>query len=52
MALIRLSEEEVSKLLKERDQKNHELELLRGKSETDLWTDDLAVFLEALDVSC
>jgi DNA topoisomerase-2 len=52
MALIRLSQEEVDKLLKERDTKINELNVLRGKSETDLWNDDLAAFMDALDVSC
>lgn len=39
----------MNKLLAERDKKQAELATLRAKSETDLWTEDLDAFLEALD---
>ena len=50
MALLRLSEEEVAKLLKERDAKLAELEQLRTMSETALWEADLKTFEQALEV--
>lgn len=49
MALIKLSEEEKDKLLKESDEKMKELRELESKSWADLWTADLDVFLAALD---
>lgn len=48
MALIKLSEEEKNKLLKESDDKLRELRELESKSWADLWNADLDVFLEAL----
>lgn len=49
MALIRVSSEEKEKLLKERDVKIAELELLKGKTPSDLWLEDLKAFEEALE---
>ncbi|CAJ0586787.1 unnamed protein product, partial [Mesorhabditis spiculigera] len=49
MALIKLSEEEKDKLLKESQAKLDELEELRSKSWSDLWTHDLDTFLVELD---
>ncbi|WKX97267.1 hypothetical protein Q1695_013154 [Nippostrongylus brasiliensis] len=49
MALIRLSEEEKNKLLKESDDKMKELQDLQKKSWQDLWSADLDTFIEALD---
>ncbi|KAK6016639.1 DNA gyrase/topoisomerase IV, A subunit [Ostertagia ostertagi] len=49
MALIKLSEEEKNKLLKESDDKMKELRDLESKSWADLWNADLDTFLEALD---
>ncbi|ETN77909.1 DNA gyrase/topoisomerase IV, A subunit [Necator americanus] len=48
MALIKLSEEEKNKLLKESDDKLRELRDLEAKSWSDLWNADLDTFLEAL----
>ncbi|KHJ95992.1 DNA gyrase/topoisomerase IV, A subunit [Oesophagostomum dentatum] len=48
MALIKLSEEEKNKLLKESDDKLREVRDLEAKSWADLWNADLDVFLEAL----
>jgi len=50
MQLIKLSEEEKDKLLRERDEKKAELTTLQGKSELDLWTADLDAFLVVLEV--
>ncbi|XGW08821.1 hypothetical protein V3C99_011270 [Haemonchus contortus] len=49
MALIKLSEEEKNKLLKESDDKMKELRELEKKTWADLWNADLDTFLEALD---
>ncbi|VDK83598.1 unnamed protein product [Cylicostephanus goldi] len=49
MALIKLSEEEKNKLLKESDDKLRELRDLESKTWADLWNADLEVFLEALE---
>ncbi|CAJ0604912.1 unnamed protein product [Cylicocyclus nassatus] len=49
MALIKLSEEEKNKLLKESDDKLRELRELESKTWADLWNADLDVFLEALE---
>lgn len=51
MALIKLSEEEKEKLLKERDEKNEELAILQAKAPSDLWLEDLENFMHVLDVS-
>lgn len=50
MQLIKLSEEEKDKLLRERDIKDTELKTLEGKSWKDLWIEDLDAFLVALEV--
>ncbi|KAK6039752.1 DNA gyrase/topoisomerase IV, A subunit [Cooperia oncophora] len=49
MALIKLSEEEKNKLLKESDDKMKELRDLEAKTWADLWNADLDTFIEALD---
>lgn len=49
MQLIKLSEEEVAKLLRERDLKEKELSILRAKTPKDMWLEDLDAFLIALD---
>ncbi|PIO74202.1 DNA gyrase/topoisomerase IV, A subunit [Teladorsagia circumcincta] len=49
MALIKLSEEEKNKLLKESDDKMKELRDLESKTWADLWNADLDTFLEALE---
>ncbi|KRZ11148.1 DNA topoisomerase 2-beta [Trichinella zimbabwensis] len=49
MALIRLSEEEKDKLLKDRDVKIDELNSLKAKTPKMLWIEDLDNFLEVLD---
>ncbi|VDM54549.1 unnamed protein product [Angiostrongylus costaricensis] len=49
MALIKVSEEEKNKLLKESEEKLKELRELESKSWADLWNADLDVFLAALD---
>ncbi|KAK0402260.1 hypothetical protein QR680_016238 [Steinernema hermaphroditum] len=49
MALIKLSEEEKDKLLKESDDKMKELRDLEAKTWADLWTFDLDNFLVELD---
>ncbi|VDO55007.1 unnamed protein product [Haemonchus placei] len=49
MALIKLSEEEKNKLLKESDDKMKELRELESKTWADLWNADLDTFLEALN---
>uniref|UniRef100_A0A0N4ZG69 DNA topoisomerase 2 n=1 Tax=Parastrongyloides trichosuri TaxID=131310 RepID=A0A0N4ZG69_PARTI len=48
MALIKLSEEEKDRLLKESGDKQTELETLKNKTWADLWEHDLDVFEEAL----
>uniref|UniRef100_A0A0N4ZGY3 TOP4c domain-containing protein n=1 Tax=Parastrongyloides trichosuri TaxID=131310 RepID=A0A0N4ZGY3_PARTI len=48
MALIKLSEEEKDRLLKESGDKQTELETLKKKSWSDLWEYDLDVFEQAL----
>lgn len=37
------------KLLKQAEEKRNELEMLKNKSETDLWNGDLDIFMAALD---
>ncbi|KJH51305.1 DNA gyrase/topoisomerase IV, A subunit [Dictyocaulus viviparus] len=49
MALIKLSEEEKNKLLKESEEKLKELRDLESKTWADLWNADLDTFLAALD---
>ncbi|KRY36227.1 putative DNA topoisomerase 2 [Trichinella spiralis] len=49
MALIRLSEEEKDKLLKDRDVKIDELNSLKAKTPKMLWIEDLDKFLDVLD---
>ncbi len=51
MQLIKLSEEEKEKLLRERDTKLRELRDLQAKTWTELWTADIDAFCETLDVS-
>uniref|UniRef100_A0A6C0JPF6 DNA topoisomerase (ATP-hydrolyzing) n=1 Tax=viral metagenome TaxID=1070528 RepID=A0A6C0JPF6_9ZZZZ len=47
MQLIRLSEEERNKLLKEKDDKIEELEQIKNKTWRDLWLADLDLFLQS-----
>ncbi|CAB3411199.1 unnamed protein product [Caenorhabditis bovis] len=49
MALIKLSEEEKNKLLKESDDKMAEVKNLEAKSWQDLWNEDLENFLKELE---
>ncbi|KAJ1370195.1 DNA topoisomerase 2 [Parelaphostrongylus tenuis] len=49
MALIKVSEEEKNKLLKESEEKLKELRELESKSWADLWNADLDTFLAALE---
>ncbi|XP_039593428.1 DNA topoisomerase 2-beta [Polypterus senegalus] len=49
MPLWCLTKEKVEELLKQRDAKKHELDILQRKSPSDLWKEDLAAFAEELD---
>lgn len=49
MSMLSLSREKKEELLKERDNKMEELEILRGKSPQDLWMEDLDAFTEELE---
>jgi len=49
MQMWSLTKEKKDELLKQRDTKTDELYKLKKKSPTDLWTDDLDVFMEELD---
>uniref|UniRef100_A0A665UVD4 DNA topoisomerase 2 n=1 Tax=Echeneis naucrates TaxID=173247 RepID=A0A665UVD4_ECHNA len=51
MPLWCLTKEKVEDLLKQRDIKRGELNDLQRKSSEDLWKEDLAIFIEELDVS-
>uniref|UniRef100_A0A6Q2XYK6 DNA topoisomerase 2 n=1 Tax=Esox lucius TaxID=8010 RepID=A0A6Q2XYK6_ESOLU len=51
MSLWCLTKEKVEELLRQRDLKKGELNELQRKSPEDLWKEDLAVFIEELDVS-
>uniref|UniRef100_A0A7N8WP82 DNA topoisomerase 2 n=1 Tax=Mastacembelus armatus TaxID=205130 RepID=A0A7N8WP82_9TELE len=51
MPLWCLTKEKVEELLKQRDHKRAELNDLQRKSSEDLWKEDLAIFIEELDVS-
>uniref|UniRef100_A0A8C6NBV1 DNA topoisomerase 2 n=1 Tax=Melopsittacus undulatus TaxID=13146 RepID=A0A8C6NBV1_MELUD len=50
MPLWYLTKEKKDELCKQRDSKEKELETLKCKSPSDLWKEDLAVFVEELDV--
>ncbi|XP_009867181.1 PREDICTED: DNA topoisomerase 2-alpha, partial [Apaloderma vittatum] len=50
MPLWYLTKEKKDELCKQRDNKEKELENLKCKSASDLWKEDLAVFIEELDV--
>ncbi|XP_074018722.1 DNA topoisomerase 2-alpha [Numenius arquata] len=50
MPLWYLTKEKKDELCKQRDNKEAELENLKHKSPSDLWKEDLAVFVEELDV--
>uniref|UniRef100_A0A8B9MWV6 DNA topoisomerase 2 n=1 Tax=Accipiter nisus TaxID=211598 RepID=A0A8B9MWV6_9AVES len=50
MPLWYLTKEKKDELCKQRDKKEKELENLKCKSPSDLWKEDLAVFVEELDV--
>ncbi|KAF7282810.1 hypothetical protein GWI33_001951 [Rhynchophorus ferrugineus] len=49
MSMWMLTEERKAELLKQRDTKLHELEILKKKSNKDLWREDLDAFLEKLE---
>lgn len=49
MSLLSLSREKKEELLKERDNKAVELQILRGKSPQTLWIEDLDMFVEELE---
>lgn len=49
MPLWNLTKEKKDELLKQRDNKKEELDLLKGKSDKDLWEEDLELFLKTLD---
>jgi len=49
MAMWNLTKEKKDALLKKRDEKLQEVDRLKAKSVTDLWEDDLVVFMETLD---
>lgn len=50
MSMWMLTEERKNELLKQRDSKLAELETLRKKTPSNLWREDLDVFLEKLEV--
>ncbi|KAJ6660677.1 hypothetical protein lerEdw1_017674 [Lerista edwardsae] len=50
MPLWYLTKEKKDELCKQRDDKETELENVKGKNPEDLWKEDLAAFVEALDV--
>uniref|UniRef100_A0A8C4TJ38 Topo IIA-type catalytic domain-containing protein n=1 Tax=Erpetoichthys calabaricus TaxID=27687 RepID=A0A8C4TJ38_ERPCA len=52
MPMWYLTKEKKEELCKQRDVKEQELNTLKRKSATDLWKEDLAAFLEELEVSC
>ncbi|XP_043215236.1 DNA topoisomerase 2-alpha-like isoform X2 [Amphibalanus amphitrite] len=49
MNMWMLTKEKKDELLKKRDEKLQELKVLKSKSPSDLWTEDLDAFIEALD---
>ncbi|XP_044767164.1 DNA topoisomerase 2 [Coccinella septempunctata] len=49
MSMWMLTEERKNELLRQRDNKVHELNILKSKTNADLWSDDLNQFLEKLD---
>ncbi|KAL3285410.1 hypothetical protein HHI36_019512 [Cryptolaemus montrouzieri] len=49
MSMWMLTEERKNELLRQRDNKVQELNILKKKTNSDLWMDDLIVFLEKLD---
>ncbi|GAB5576893.1 DNA topoisomerase 2-beta isoform X1 [Prionailurus iriomotensis] len=50
MSLWSLTKEKVEELIKQRDAKGREVNDLKRKSPSDLWKEDLAAFVEELDV--
>jgi len=44
-----LTKEAKDELLKKRDEKRQELEILRGKAPADLWREDLDLFLKEVN---
>lgn len=50
MSLWSLTKEKVEELIKQRDTKGREVNDLKRKSPSDLWKEDLAAFVEELDV--
>lgn len=49
MSMWMLTEERKNELLKQKDAKLHELDILKKKTKEDLWREDLDVFMEKLD---
>lgn len=49
MSMWMLTEERKNELLKQKDKKLHELEVLKKLSNKDIWREDLDVFMEKLD---
>ncbi|XP_065160215.1 DNA topoisomerase 2 isoform X2 [Atheta coriaria] len=49
MSIWMLTDERKSELLRQRDEKIHELKTLQAKSNSDLWREDLDVFMKKLD---
>lgn len=49
MSMWMLTKERKEELLKQRDNKMEELRILRGKTPSDLWREDLDVFMDKLD---
>jgi DNA topoisomerase-2 len=50
MSLWSLSLEKVDSLLKQKDEKNNEIEFLKRRKIEDIWTDDIDEFIKCLDV--
>lgn len=49
MSMWMLTEERKNELLRQKDQKLHELETLKKRTNKDLWRDDLDAFIEKLE---
>lgn len=49
MSMWMLTEERKNELLQQRDNKLKELDILKKKSKSDLWREDLDIFMEKLD---
>lgn len=49
MSMWMLTEERKNELLRQKDAKLHELDVLKRKTKEDLWREDLDAFMEKLD---